>query len=293
MKQVENLFHFTDKFDIIASILKDGFKPSYSKEVIGQRNTLVPMISFMNVLLRDVGPDEVVDYGDYGIGINREFATTIRLNPVCYVYDESVIDSALKNIQNLSMLPQTIDILKEHLIDKLKSNKKVTEIIPFIPKPIKEVEDLLNSITKETEKEIISSVKALVTKIYESAYYQLLLAKPYKVLNKKGEPKIAYNEREWRKGYPELGYILETNATGVKSKQYEKWIATDYPHFEEEEYRLKIGVENISFILIKEAGELDRLKNILLNLCTESTLNRLLESNQLRIGTIEELKQYG
>ena len=291
MRQVNTLFHFTNKLSIIESILKEGFKPSYSVEKFGQRNILVPMVSFMNVLLRDVGPNEVVDYGDYGIGINREFATTIGLNPVCYVYDKSVIDEALQNLHNLSILPQQVDIIKESLADKLNTFSKVTDYIKFSPKPILEVENLINSIDKKTDEKLVKAIKNFATKTYENAYYQLLLAKPYKVFNKRGETKIAYNEREWRKGYPELGYIHETDAKGVKSKLYEKWIQTNYPHFNEEKYRLKIEIQNISHIIVKDKSEFDNIKKLLLKYYEKNTIEKQLSTKSLKIGTIDQLKE--
>jgi hypothetical protein len=287
VREVNNLFHFTKELNTITEILKNGFKPSYAIEKFGSRNILVPMISFSNILLRDVGKNEVVDYGSYAIGFNREFATTIDINPVCYVYGNSIMEKAILDLYDLSTIPQTVDILKD--ITKVKNFTKVTDYIKLSPL-VSEVENLINSINAETSDEMISAIKTYSEKIFENAYYQLLLAKPYKVVNKLGETKIAYNEREWRKGYKELGYIFETDKNGNKNLKFEELNSTPKPHFSEENYILKLDIESIKYIVVIEENEIKEIQNVLSEIYGEEKMSKIYSSKSIQIGTLENLK---
>lgn len=287
MREINNLFHFTENLNIVKEILKTGFKPSYAIEKFGDRNILVPMISFSNILLRDVGKDEVVDYGSYAIGFNREYAKTIDINPVCYVYKNSIMEKAILNLYDLSIIPQTVHILKD--ITKDKNFTKITNHIRLNPL-VSEVENLINSITIETSDEMISAIKKYSEKIYENAYFQLLLAKPYKVVNKVGEIKVAYNEREWRKGYKELGYIFETDKKGNKNLEFEKLITKPKPHFSEDNYILKLEIENIKFIVVNNENEIKDIQNLLEEIHGTEKMNKIYSSKSIEIGTLEKLK---
>lgn len=290
MKQINNLYHFTDRLCVISSILLDGFKPSYTSEKFGDRNILVPMVSFMNVLLRDVGENEVVDYGSYGIGIHRDYATKIDINPVCYVYENSIVENTIKSLHDLSIVPQIIKLIKENILDKVSSDKKILELINLKPEPVPEVKNLLDSINKNTESELVDSLNQFATKIYENAYYQLLLSKPYKVKNGAGETRIAYNEREWRYGYKELGYIMETDINGKKNTDFLNWKSKCKPHFSEEKYRLRLSIEDISHIIIKKEEEKEEILTLLYQNNEKLQIDNLIKDKKLSIGTLDELK---
>ncbi|UOB16505.1 abortive infection system antitoxin AbiGi family protein [Abyssalbus ytuae] len=290
MKQIEYLYHFTDKICVISSILLDGFKPSYASEKFGDRNILIPMVSFMNVLLRDVGKNEVVDYGSYGIGIRRDYATKININPVCYVYENSIVERTLKNLHDLSIIPQLIKLIKENMLDKVNEEKSILEWIKIKPSPIPEVKNLLDSISKRTEPKLIDALNQFVVQIYENAYHQLLLSKPYKVKNTVGETKIAYNEREWRYGYKDLGYIMETNINGVSDVDFVNWKSKCKPHFSEEKYRLRFSIDQISHIIIKEDSEKKMILELLNQNYGQSTIDKLIKNGKIKIGTLSNLK---
>ncbi len=289
MKEVNNLIHITSKYDNIKSILKDGFKASYAEEKFGTRNILVPMISFSNILLRDLGPNEVVDYGEYGIGINREFATTLEINPVCYVYENSIVEKTIRNFYDLSLIPQTIDIIKKELAQKIIGFTKVTDYVHFNPKLEIEVENLINSINSNTEQTLIEALKIYATKTYENAYYQLLLSKPYKVKNKKGQVKIAYNEREWRKGFHNLGFIFETNANGEINPKFTYYKSQQKPHLDSIETSLKIEIENIEIIILKEEQEIQDMKEFLNKVFGKERMVNIYRNELIKIDTLKNL----
>jgi len=288
MKEINTVFHFTKELDRIKQILNDGgFKPSYAIEKFGNRNILVPMISFSNISLRDVGNNEVIDYGNYAIGFDRLYATKIELNPVCYIYENSEMEKAILNLIDLSTILQGVGILKD--ITQVSNFTKITDHIKLTPLLV-EVENLLNSITKETSDEMISAIKSYSAKIYENAYYQLLLAKPYRITNKIGETKVAYNEREWRKSYKELVPLFETDKSGKSNPEYAKWSTTQKPHFNDQNHMLKIGIENIKFIVVNEEREIQGIEDILLNIYGKDKMDKVYSSGLFQIGTLENLK---
>lgn len=82
MKEINQIIHITKSLEIIKSILINGFYTSYAKETFNGKNILIPMISFSNILFRDIGENEVVDYGKYGIVFDRDYIIDkFNLNP--------------------------------------------------------------------------------------------------------------------------------------------------------------------------------------------------------------------
>ena len=81
------LFHFTDKSGLF-KILKDTFKVSYAREKIkGQtleREYAVPMVSFCDLRLSEL-KEHIEKYGKFGIGLTKDWAFRMGLNPVMYV----------------------------------------------------------------------------------------------------------------------------------------------------------------------------------------------------------------
>lgn len=86
-----SMFHFTSK-DGFVGILKSCFYPRYSKEGLPLANGKfwnywIPMVSFCDIPLHLVS-DHIVEYGKYGIGLNRDWVIKSKLNPVLY-YEKS------------------------------------------------------------------------------------------------------------------------------------------------------------------------------------------------------------
>lgn len=288
MKQVDNLLHITNDLSKVKNIITQGFKPSYTVENLGGRKILVPMVSFSNLLFRDIGEEEVVDYGSYGVVINREFAVQNGLNPVIYIYENSIVDKSITNLLNLSLVPQTIDILKD--ITKGKGFTEITDYIKFNPLP-KEVKELINSIDKHTDDNLILAIKKYAEEAHQNVYFQILLSKPYKVKNKNNQIRIAYNEREWRKGFLDLGIIFETKMSGEKNPEFEKWIGTTKPHFNEPKNILKIDIENITHIIVEKEREVSELTNFIKEEFPIKKIDNLLTTDSLKIGTLEKFKK--
>ena len=141
------------------------------------------MISFCNVLFRDLGKNEVLDYGSYGIVIERTYGIIdLGLNPVLYLYSNSVVENSFKYNFESTTLPQALEVIKT--IYKGCNCEKVTDHIQIEPLNI-EVKNLINSIDKNTNDNLINSLKELFAKLFENTVNQVVLSKPYKVFTKK------------------------------------------------------------------------------------------------------------
>lgn len=96
------LFHFTKSSEFLKDILKNGFWPRYCLEDVqwytGQENqSAYPIVCFCDIPLSRV--DEHVNfYGDFGIGVTKEWAKLNRLSPVIYLNEGSAQQLALTKL---------------------------------------------------------------------------------------------------------------------------------------------------------------------------------------------------
>lgn len=100
----ETLFHFTKSSDALKSILKNGFWPRYSLEDFDWYNAQIGQISYPMVCFCDIPlsrlDDHVGFYGEYGIGMTKQWARTNGLNPVIYLSHPTTVSAALSRLFN-------------------------------------------------------------------------------------------------------------------------------------------------------------------------------------------------
>ena len=105
------LFHFTVR-NALWGILKNTFSVSYSDEkIVGKRQSIdlsIPMVSFCDLRLSELKV-HMEKYGDYGIGLTKEWANKQGLNPVFYVNRHS---------------PFTLELIKD-----IKEQQKEIELV--------------------------------------------------------------------------------------------------------------------------------------------------------------------
>ena len=132
------LIHKCDKLETLISIIKTGFRFSYSKEDISDSSRTIsayfPMISFS-----DLSYDKAIvflgTYGVFGIGMTKEWAQKNRLTPVLYFEKYSNIAKTL--IENFDILSNvsyqdTISSLNNTLIgERHKFYKFIIEIASY------------------------------------------------------------------------------------------------------------------------------------------------------------------
>lgn len=93
------LFHFTKSPDILESILINGFYPRYSLEDISWLAISKIFIAYPIVCFCDIPLGRIIDhvgfYGDFGIGMTRDWAISNGLNPVTYISKTSLLAKSL------------------------------------------------------------------------------------------------------------------------------------------------------------------------------------------------------
>lgn len=81
-----SFFHYTKKYDVLVQILANGFVGSFANEQFPKSDgTLghlyIPMISFCDIPLSQL---QYIVYGNYAIGMTREWGNNLPLSPVSY-----------------------------------------------------------------------------------------------------------------------------------------------------------------------------------------------------------------
>ncbi len=114
------LFHFTEKRWLF-EILKSNFRVSYARERItapnNERKFAVPMVAFCDIKLAEIKYFIEKDYGNFGIGLTKEWANRNGLNPVMYINRHcSLADNLIEGLygmcSHISRLKNYSDITK-------------------------------------------------------------------------------------------------------------------------------------------------------------------------------------
>jgi len=91
-----SLIHFTNSKNALMNILNEEFGIKYcSEEIITPDGNLMyafPMVSFCDIPLSKI-KDHIIKYGNYGIGLTKEWGQKHGLNPVLYVDKNSTVGS--------------------------------------------------------------------------------------------------------------------------------------------------------------------------------------------------------
>lgn len=130
----DNLFHFTKNIEFLKSILLNGFHPRYCLEDTKWLNTKHDFIAYPMICFCDIPISRISDhtdfYGEYGLGLTKNWGLTNKLNPVIYAPPGS---AAIQVTDYLFTIDHTGDPDKEEKPDKLSSH--IYKMISLI-KPI-------------------------------------------------------------------------------------------------------------------------------------------------------------
>ncbi len=177
MKSIDHLFHFTNDINSVKEIVREGFKPSYAKETLDNKNILVPMVSFSNILLRDVGTAEVIFYGQYAVCFNRDWGINHQVNPVVYTYDNGILHKALSKILYSTIFLKVMQTYKSSFQGLGKNGIPFSKQIKLSNTP-KEVMDILDYVTLHYDAELVDVLSNHAKSIYETNFPILTLTKP-------------------------------------------------------------------------------------------------------------------
>ena len=161
------LFHFTSSIDNLISILTNEFHPKYCLEDIRPffpnlqsfGESAIPMVSFCDLPLSNVS-EHLACYGEYGIGMKKEWGIKKEINPVLYLseiskvrgYFSLILDKTLHSINagasegNREIIEPFLELLgflkpykgKMHrngeYIDKIFYNEREWRYVPALVK---------------------------------------------------------------------------------------------------------------------------------------------------------------
>jgi hypothetical protein len=109
------VFHFTNSFENVVSILENNFRPHFCLEDLtdltpdwGLSENFVfptPMVCFCDIPLSQVAP-HLKRYGQYGIGLSKRWAIKAGLSPILYIQDSPLASKLYSTIKKLSTLPR-------------------------------------------------------------------------------------------------------------------------------------------------------------------------------------------
>lgn len=98
------LFHFTNKIEDLINILTNDFRPHFCLE---DRNFIpnridyqevleyaIPMVCFCDIPL-SLAKNHMENYGNYGIGLSKEWGMRNNISPILYAYKNSAVTSGI------------------------------------------------------------------------------------------------------------------------------------------------------------------------------------------------------
>ena len=148
----DSLFHFCNQLEKVKSILEKGFIPYYCLEDFtwiqdqDQKEIFIgyPMVCFCDIPISRI-EEHIGFYGNYGIGMARDWGINKKLNPVIYCHNKSILSESLRNIiSSLSALEYS-----QRTTNNLEHVKKLFGILAFA-KPIEGITH--SSRTERTKK---------------------------------------------------------------------------------------------------------------------------------------------
>jgi hypothetical protein len=98
----DSIIHYTSSFENLVSILSEGFAIKYCAEslvVDGQSGSSAahPMICFCDIPLSQ-STVHFESYGKYGIGLSKNWANKMKINPVLYLESKSSITATIAQL---------------------------------------------------------------------------------------------------------------------------------------------------------------------------------------------------
>lgn len=101
------LFHFTKSKETLKLIFQNGFWPRYCLEdmrwIAIEENDYIafPMVCFCDIPLGRIS-EHVRFYGEFGLGMTKEWANSNGLNPILYIASDNHLSSEIRALNNHS-----------------------------------------------------------------------------------------------------------------------------------------------------------------------------------------------
>jgi hypothetical protein len=103
------LFHFTNKIGNVINILENEFMPHFCLEDLSfmlhsispkeKLEIAIPMVCFCDIPLSQART-HMGNYGNYGIGLKKEWGMKNKISPILYAHDNSEITFSINELQD-------------------------------------------------------------------------------------------------------------------------------------------------------------------------------------------------
>jgi hypothetical protein len=277
------LFHFTNSLENLIGILTNNFYPrycledhsyfytQYMKNGMNQNEMAIPIICFCDIPLSNIR-SHVSTYGNYAIGLSKDWGIKNRINPVMYILSNSIPVGIIRH--SLPAISKSIAKSNEHfsvLYKKYKSNKwdKKDYLIDFL----------------STE----------LAKDYNAMLEMMTFTKPYKGTffrnGKRYRNVCFYDEREWR-------YVANTHLLfedGIPSYiRSDEWRDADIRReynkkLERPVYTLTFSPSDIKYIVVAKSQEILPMIDSILRINGEKYSEDDLKLLTTRIISMEDI----
>lgn len=235
-----SILHFTKRITFLKKILTGSFSISYCKEIFILNNVGyelgIPMVSFCDIPLSQI-LDHVHKYGNYGIGLSKEWAKSKGLNPILYMEQDS---SSAK----------LIGPFLEHVI---KNDEFGSVRIKY---SLEKQSDGSSKIEEIDKPERTLNINALIGQVSFMKNYEGLLNR-----NKKSIRYNFYAEREWRY-VPSIADISETTVYFhpiLTKSEYIEWRGQSAKKPTIRDRFLRFTPKDVSFVFVSKESEISPL----------------------------------
>lgn len=159
----DNLFHFTKSLDVLKLILKNGIQPRYcleDVEWVGRgkyKNIAFPMSCFCDIPLTRIS-EHTDFYGDFGLGLTKEWGAKNGLNPVVYSPQGGVVQNLMKYLMDFKFEdPDSKELCNHH------SYKLFSLLKPTFGKMVISGKVIEKEFYQESEWRYVPPVQTLIT----------------------------------------------------------------------------------------------------------------------------------
>ncbi|MGD0036324.1 MAG: abortive infection system antitoxin AbiGi family protein [Bacteroidota bacterium] len=258
------LYHFTNSIDNIINILENNFIPRYCPELVIDFPTeysdalplilpqqIYPMVSFCDIPLALIR-GHLKHYGNYGIGLTKEWGIRNYISPVLYYHYKSVLRFTSYQIELLTdFVRKDMKDLQSHSISGIRLFMKpyrTYECRKLSPKDLKDAEDLKELFIVDGNGKIIRR--------YENKD-ENELSNNHSIWRLKKI--LFYDEREWR-------YIgaLPNKSEKDSFATYQDYIS-NYEKLPKPD-TLKFIPDDIKFLIVNKECEIRLLRNAITQL---------------------------
>lgn len=277
------LFHYTNRQNVILSILKEGIKFSFCKERLSNKYCVgIPMISFCDIPIGN-SAEQSYKYGKYAIGISKQYVIehfAEGIGPVNYYTSEHFIEAAFKLLEVETEYREALNSITE---GKKKDFSITIGSKTYVGSGLKKEESpfVLKAFFKSDEYHRAATMSIGLMKRYKSEY--------------NGKMQVNYDECEWRMVFPEYARISEDKLCKWfwTEDSYDKWRESVSNKFLDD-WSLTFSVSDISYLIVptnKQIPSLIKSLSRLKTVCGNEISNEERSFLYSKVLSFEQIKR--